>query len=44
MIDFGVIHVKNSKKMSIYLVNPSKSDAKFTVTYIKYNESKPIQF
>ena len=36
LIDFGTIHIKNSRKMSIYLVNPSKSDAKFTITYIKY--------
>ncbi len=44
MIDFGTIHVKNSKKQSIYLINPTKSDAKFTITYIKYQQSKKINF
>jgi len=44
LIDFGTIHVKNSKKLSIYLINTSKSDAKFTVTYIKYQQSKKINF
>ncbi len=44
LIDFGTIHVKNSKKMSIYLTNPTKCDAKFTITYIKYQQSKKIHF
>jgi len=44
LIDFGTIHTKNSKKLSIYLINPSKSDSKFTITYIKYQQSKKINF
>ncbi len=43
-LDFGTIHVKNSKKLSIYLINASKSDAIFNVTYVKYQQSKKINF
>lgn len=43
-IDFGTIHVKNEKKLSIYLINCSKSDAKFSIEYVKYMESKKINF
>ena len=44
MIDFGTIHVKNSKRVSLYLINPTKCDGKFTITYIKYHQSKRINF
>jgi hypothetical protein len=44
MIDFGTIHVKNSKRVTLYLINPTKSDGKFTITYIKYQQSKRINF
>jgi hypothetical protein len=30
--------------MSIYLLNPSKTDGKFSITYLKYHQSKPVNF
>lgn len=30
--------------MSIYLINSSKVDGKFTITYLKYHQSKKINF
>lgn len=44
VIDFGTVHVKNSKKMSVYLANPSKSAANWSIYYVKYHQSKPIVF
>lgn len=44
LIDFGVSHVKNYKKMSIYLSNPSKSTAIWNISYIKYNQSGKMKF
>jgi ribosomal protein L24E len=43
-IDFGVVHFKNTKKMSLYLINPSKVDGKWTITYIKYHQSIKYKF
>lgn len=36
--------MKNSKKIAIYLINPTKSDGKFSISYIKYHQSKRINF
>ena len=43
-IDFGTVHFKNSKKLSFYLLNPSKVDAKYTISYIKYHQSIKYKF
>lgn len=43
-IDFGTVHVKNSKKLSVYLINPSKVDAKWTISYLKYHQSIKYKF
>jgi hypothetical protein len=44
LIDFGVVHVNNHKKKSIYLANPSKSAADWTISYVKYLQTKKIAF
>jgi hypothetical protein len=43
-IDFGTVHFKNSKRLSFYLVNPSKVDARFSIAYIKYQQSIKYKF
>lgn len=43
-IDFGTVHVKNSKKISVHLINPSKVDGKWSVNYIKYHQSIKYKF
>ena len=43
-IDFGTVHVKNAKIHSIYLFNPSKTDGKYTISYIKYHQSIKYKF
>ena len=44
LVDFGIVHVNNSKKMSVFLVNPSKVDGKWSVSYIKYHQSIKYKF
>lgn len=43
-IDFGTVHFKNSKNITFYLINPSKVDGKFTITYVKYHQSIKYKF
>jgi hypothetical protein len=38
------VHFKNYKKLSFYLINASKVDAKFTIAYIKYQQSIKYKF
>lgn len=44
LIDFGVVHVNNYKKQSIYLSNPTKSAVDWTIAYTKYQQGKKIAF
>jgi len=44
LIDFGTVHVKNSKKLSVHLINPSKVDAKWTASFLKYHQSIKYKF
>jgi len=44
MIDFGKVHFKNSKTLTLYLFNPSKADGKFTISYVKYHQSIKYKF
>lgn len=43
-IDFGVVHVNNYKKKSIYLANLTKSAIDWTITYTKYQQTKKTIF
>ncbi len=43
-IDFGTVHIKNSSKEVIYLTNPSKVDAKWSISYVKYHQSIKYKF
>lgn len=43
-IDFGIVHVKNSHKISFYLLNSSKVDAQWKIEYIKYHQSIKYKF
>jgi len=36
--------VNNYKKKSIYLANPTKSAADWTISYVKYQQTKKIIF
>ena len=44
IIDFGTVHVKNYKKMCLYISNPSKSTALWNINYVKYHQTKKINF
>lgn len=44
LIDFGVVHVNNHRKKSIYLANPTLSAADWTISYVKYQQTKKIIF
>ena len=43
-IDFGTVHFKNTKNITFYLINPSKADGKFAISYIKYHQSIKYKF
>ena len=44
LIDFGIVHINNHRKKSIYMSNPTKSAANWTVVYTKYLQTKKIKF
>jgi hypothetical protein len=39
-----VVHVKNSRKMGVFLINPSKAEARWSIAYIKYHQSIKYKF
>ncbi len=44
VIDFGVVHINNYRKKSIYLANPTRSAADWSITYTKYLQTRKINF
>ena len=44
LIDFGVVHVKNHKKMTLFIANPSKSTASWNINYVKYHQTAKVKF
>ena len=44
LIDFGTVHVKNHKKMTLYIQNPTKSAGNWSISYVKYHQSKKMNF